>query len=77
MKKGVIWGLISALTIVTSAVGTNMYLSAKQAEKHWIKATGSLYILNGMSYVCSAALLLLCMMSLAGGTYHPFIYFRF
>ncbi len=34
MKKGVIWGLISALTIVTSAVGTNMYLSAKQAEKH-------------------------------------------
>ncbi len=49
----------------------------KQAEKHWIKATGSLYILNGMSYVCSAALLLLCMMSLAGGTYHPFIYFRF
>ncbi len=34
MKKGVIWGLISALTIVTSAVGTNIYLSAKQAEKH-------------------------------------------
>ena len=49
----------------------------KQAGKHWIRVTGSLYILNGMSYVCSVALLLLCMMSLAGGTYHPFIYFRF
>lgn len=33
MKKGVIWGLISALTIVTSAVGTNIYLSAKQENE--------------------------------------------
>lgn len=29
------------------------------------------------SYVCSMAGLALCMLSLAGGTYNPFIYFRF
>ena len=29
------------------------------------------------SYVCAIALLVLCMASLAGGTYNPFIYFRF
>ena len=30
-----------------------------------------------VSYVVSVALLILCMLSLAGGTYNPFIYFRF
>ena len=34
-------------------------------------------VLGGMSYVGSLFLLLACMMSLAGGTYNPFIYFRF
>jgi alginate O-acetyltransferase complex protein AlgI len=29
------------------------------------------------AYVCSMAGLVLCMLSLAGGTYNPFIYFRF
>lgn len=29
------------------------------------------------SYVCSIALLILCMLSLSSGTYNPFIYFRF
>lgn len=32
---------------------------------------------TGLSYVISVCLLLLCMLSLAGGTYNPFIYFRF
>ncbi len=32
---------------------------------------------EGAGYAGSAVLLLLCMMSLAGGTYNPFIYFRF
>lgn len=30
-----------------------------------------------LSYACSVVLLLVCIMSLAGGTYNPFIYFRF
>lgn len=29
------------------------------------------------AYVCSIVLLVLCMLSLSGGTYNPFIYFRF
>ena len=29
------------------------------------------------SYVCTIVLLVLCMLSLSGGTYNPFIYFRF
>jgi len=32
---------------------------------------------NPGAYVCSIALLVLCMLSLSGGTYNPFIYFRF
>ena len=32
---------------------------------------------NNMAFVCSIAGLVLCMLSLAGGTYNPFIYFRF
>lgn len=34
-------------------------------------------VLNAAGYAASLGLLLLCMMSLAGGTHHPFIYFRF
>ena len=32
---------------------------------------------NNMAFVCSIIGLVLCMLSLAGGTYNPFIYFRF
>lgn len=49
--------------------------------KEWVekRAEGKKYraALNVFSYAASAALLLICMMSLAGGTYNPFIYFRF
>ena len=34
-------------------------------------------IADGFSYAASLVLLLACMASLAGGTFHPFIYFRF
>lgn len=34
-------------------------------------------IVNGITYVLSPCLLIICMLSLAGGTYNPFIYFRF
>ncbi len=37
----------------------------------------SLAFWQGVSYVGTLALLLLCMLSLAGNTYNPFIYFRF
>ena len=32
---------------------------------------------EGLSYAGTILLLLICMASLAGGTYNPFIYFRF
>ena len=50
---------------------------AEMEGKQWIGKGNSKYILKGASYIGSIALLLLCIMSLAGGTYHPFIYFRF
>lgn len=48
--------------------------------RQWAGALGKRWDLKALDSVCYAAsvgLLLLCMMSLAGGTYHPFIYFRF
>ncbi len=33
--------------------------------------------LTNMSYAVSIVLLVICILSLAGGTYNPFIYFRF
>ncbi len=49
--------------------------------KDWLYARlnskGHPGIFRGLSYVVSVALLLICMTSLAGGTYNPFIYFRF
>lgn len=34
-------------------------------------------VVTGLSYLCSFMLLILCMLSLSGSTYNPFIYFRF
>ena len=34
-------------------------------------------VMEALSYAAAAALLVLCVISLAGGTYNPFIYFRF
>lgn len=34
-------------------------------------------ILNGLSYIAAAAVLILCIMGLAADSYNPFIYFRF
>lgn len=41
----------------------------------WLRRRGR--IAGGVCYAGSLLLLLACMMSLAGGTFHPFIYFRF
>ena len=44
----------------------------------WIKGMGRMKPLwEAVSYIISIPLLLACMASLAGGTYNPFIYFRF
>jgi len=34
-------------------------------------------VVTGLSYIGGFILLLLCMLSLSGSTYNPFIYFRF
>ena len=43
----------------------------KERNKGFARIAGAVY------YVSSIALLVACVMSLAGGSYHPFIYFRF
>lgn len=49
--------------------------------KEWLNQKGfglrMKSVCTGISYVGSIALLMLCMLNLAGGTYNPFIYFRF
>jgi len=50
--------------------------SVSVGDETQVRSRGAV-VLSGMSYMVSLALLTLCMMSLAGGTYNPFIYFRF
>ena len=47
--------------------------------KEWLEEKGRklLPLVEGFSYPISIALLILCILSLSGGTYNPFIYFRF
>lgn len=47
--------------------------------KEWLEKSGRklLPLVEGFSYPISIALLILCVLSLSGGTYNPFIYFRF
>lgn len=67
--------LFTLLTAAVCALPVREYLIAFADKK---KAEGkSLAVWNGLSYAGSVVLLLVCMMSLAGGTYNPFIYFRF
>jgi len=44
---------------------------------HALESAGAKSFCTGLSYVISIGLLLVCIMTLAGGTYNPFIYFRF
>lgn len=60
---------------VVGALPVKDWLNAWAAKK---EAEGrSFAVWRGMSYAGTVVLLLVCMMSLAGGTYNPFIYFRF
>ena len=47
--------------------------------KEWLEKKGRklLPMVESFSYPVSIALLILCILSLSGGTYNPFIYFRF
>lgn len=52
--------------------------------REWVEASGVQWlmirnrqVISGIGYLCTIILLALCIMSMAGGTYHPFIYFRF
>ena len=65
-------------TLIVAAVSA---LPVKERLHAWTakrEAEGKNFVLwRRLSYAGSVALLLVCMMSLAGGTYNPFIYFRF
>lgn len=63
------------VTFVLAVIGSapmvkNIAVKAEQHERYS-------NIWTHLSYVGSITLLLLCMMNLSGGTYNPFIYFRF
>lgn len=63
------------LVAAVSALPLKEWLHAWAVKK---EAEGRSFILwRRLSYAGSIVLLVICMMSLAGGTYNPFIYFRF
>lgn len=62
------------LTIVIGFIGS-MPIKVEFVNK--IKNTKTWSFWQGSSYIISIVLLLLCLISLSGGTYNPFIYFQF
>ena len=62
---------IAALSGVFNLLFIIMLIVAAVCSTEYIKVKGKI------SYVISGLLLILCMVSLAGSTYNPFIYFRF
>ena len=49
----------------------------EKVQRHWSRGSSISAVLQPASYVFTVILLFLCMLSLASGTYNPFIYFRF
>lgn len=49
----------------------------EKVQRHWSRGSSIGAVLQPASYVFTVILLFLCMLSLASGTYNPFIYFRF
>ena len=86
MYTGIGWSAESAAATAAVCNGLFWFMLAVSAVaclpvKDWFHmriGDGKAYrVCNRVSYVVSVALLLVCMTSLAGGTYNPFIYFRF
>jgi len=66
------------LHITALAAGVVLSLPVRQhLSKIAHKKGFASVVVCGGSYLCSAAVLILCMLSLAAGAYNPFIYFRF
>ena len=63
------------LTLVLAIVGSAPL--TEKIQKCWKGEYLMVTILQPASYVFTVVVLLLCMLSLASGTYNPFIYFRF
>lgn len=62
-------------TFIAAIVGSAPLV--EWVQKRWNRESVTGIILQPASYVFTVILLLLCMLSLASGTYNPFIYFRF
>ncbi len=62
---------------VICAMPVREWLLALWQQKGAVRTENGTALWQGVSCTLSVFLLLLCMMSLAGGTYNPFIYFRF
>lgn len=63
------------VTLVLAIIGSIPWLEKLKRECRSDTFLGK--IVQPVSYLCSIALLLLCMLTLSSGTYNPFIYFRF
>lgn len=62
-------------TLILAIVGSIPL--AEKIQKRWSGESLMGRILQSASYAFTVVLLILCMLSLASGTYNPFIYFRF
>lgn len=62
-------------TFIVAIIGSIPLL--EKIQKRWNRESLIGIILQPASYVFTVILLFLCMLSLASGTYNPFIYFRF
>lgn len=62
-------------TFIVAIIGSTPLL--EKIQKRWNRESLIGIILQPASYVFTVILLFLCMLSLASGTYNPFIYFRF
>ena len=83
------WDFSSAKMILTLEQLTPMFIFmfiiavagstpwVEKVQKCWTRKPSIGIILQPASYVFTVILLFLCMLSLASGTYNPFIYFRF
>jgi len=63
------------LMMIVGIVGSLPIIPRLKAKE--ITGTQKWEVASGLTYICSFALLILCMLSLSGSTYNPFIYFRF
>lgn len=75
----VVWQQLTPAFLLMLAAGVIGCMPVKEYLIKWCREKGGFLpaVMHNGSYAVSILLLLLCMMTLSGGAYNPFIYFRF